>query len=204
MRKDLEKASTRERFDHLVSLLSSQRFLKREGLGNEVPFFVCSFAPTEAIEFAEVVSQLKRQLSQSGIRILDINLYDLAIEMLSKDGDLEWILESEPRLEKVKLLSNLRGILDTERHLIPAIEQRMKDAAGFQILFLTGIGEVFPYIRSHNVLNNLQRIAKEQPTVMFFPGTYSHSLEKGASLELFGRLRDDKYYRAYNVYDREA
>ena len=204
MRKDLEKASTRERFDHLVSLLSSQRFLKREGLGNEVPFFVCPFAPTEAIEFAEVVSQLKRQLSQSGIRILDINLYDLAIEMLSKDGDLEWILESEPGLEKVKLLSNLRGILDTERHLIPAIEQRMKDAAGFQILFLTGIGEVFPYIRSHNVLNNLQRIAKEQPTVMFFPGTYSHSLEKGASLELFGRLRDDKYYRAYNVYDREA
>ena len=38
---------------------------------------------------------------------------------------------------------------------------------------------------------------------MFFPGEYSHSLEKGASLDLFGRLHDDKYYRAFNIYDRE-
>ncbi len=204
MRKNLEKASTRERFDHLISLLSSQRFLNREGLGNEVPFFVCPFAPAEAIEFAEVVSQLKRQLAQSGIRILDINLFDLAIEMLDKDGDLKWILDEESKHEKVKILNHLRGVLDTEKHLTSAIEQKMKDTAGFQILFMTGIGEVFPYIRSHNVLNNLQRIAKEQPTVLFFPGTYSHSLEKGASLELFGRLRDDKYYRAYNVFDREV
>jgi hypothetical protein len=56
------------------------------------------------------------------------------------------------------------------------------------VLFLTGIGEVFPYIRSHNVLNNLQSTPKDKPTVMFFPGEYRHSLEQGASLELFGLL----------------
>jgi hypothetical protein len=40
--------------------------------------------------------------------------------------------------------------------------------------------------------------------VMFFPGDYSHSLEEGASLDLFGRLHDDKYYRAFNIFDRET
>ena len=59
---------------------------------------------------------------------------------------------------------------------------------------------MFPYIRSHNVLNNLQSVACEKPTVMFFPGVYTHSQESGASLDLFGRLRDDKYYRAFNIF----
>ena len=73
-----------------------------------------------------------------------------------------------------------------------------------EVLFLSGVGEVFPYIRSHNVLNNLQSTAKEKPTVMFFPGAYTHSLESGASLDLFARLHDDKYYRAFNIFHCEA
>ena len=71
----------------------------------------------------------------------------------------------------------------------------------FDVMFIGGVGEVFPFIRSHNVLNNLQKAAKLKPTVMFFPGEYTHSLEGGAALELFGRLRDDKYYRAFNIFD---
>ena len=43
----------------------------------------------------------------------------------------------------------------------------------------------FIHIRSHNVLNNLQSTAKEKPTVMFFPGKYTQSLDTGASLDLF-------------------
>ena len=49
------------------------------------------------------------------------------------------------------------------------------------------------------MLNNLQSVVKDQPTVLFFPGAYTHSLEEGASLDLFERLRDDKYYRAFNL-----
>lgn len=60
------------------------------------------------------------------------------------------------------------------------------------------------YIRSHRVLNNLQVTAAAHPTVMFFPGVYTQSLEKGASLDLFGRLHDDKYYRAFNIYHCET
>jgi len=74
----------------------------------------------------------------------------------------------------------------------------------FDVMFITGVGEVFPYIRSHNVLNNLQSTAKDRPTVMFFPGEYTQSLESGASLDLFGRLHDDKYYRAFNIFHVEV
>jgi hypothetical protein len=106
-------------------------------------------------------------------------------------------------MPKVKLLENLQSLLDVEHVLVPAIVDRMAQA-DFDVLFIAGVGEVFPYIRSHNVLNNLQKAAKLRPTVLFFPGDYSHSIEAGASLDLFGRLRDDKYYRAFNIYDYQV
>ena len=201
--KSLEQQSLQARFDHLLALIKSERFLMKEGLGNEVQFFICPYPPSEAVEFEKAIGSLKKQLQQSGVSILEINLYDLCIEMLKERGVWERILEREPTISKPQLRELLQGVLDTETHLIPAIVQRMS-ANPFDVLFITGVGEVFPYIRSHNVLNNLQSKAKEKPTVMFYPGRYEHSLELGASLDLFGRLRDDNYYRAFNIYHCEV
>jgi len=106
-------------------------------------------------------------------------------------------------MPKAKLLEDIQSILDVETILVPAMAACMAKEA-FDVMFVIGVGEIFPFIRSHNVLNNLQKVAKQQPTVMFFPGSYSHSVASGASLELFGRLRDDKYYRAFNIYDYQA
>lgn len=190
-------------FQHLFSVVSSERFLKKQGLGNEVPFFICPYTPERAVEMGRLQEQLIKRLAESGKQVLSINLYDLTLDLLEQEGDLEWLLENETSLTKEKLLEELQGILDVETVLIPAIAQTLQ-AEPYDVLLLTGIGEVFPYIRSHNVLNNLQSTAKEKPTLMFFPGDYIHSLETGASLELFGRLRDDKYYRAFNIFHYEA
>lgn len=203
MSQELQTAPMPVRFDHLLSVLSSQRFLRLEGLGNEVPFFIAPFQPMESQEIERMRRQLVKQLDQSAISVLDINLYDLSREILIAEGDWDYWMQNESSVTKDVLKQELQGVLDSESVLIPAIAQKMAEDR-FDILFISGVGEVFPYIRSHNVLNNLQKIAKQQPTLMFFPGQYSHSLESGASLDLFGKLRDDKYYRAFNIYDREV
>lgn len=192
-----------ERFQHLFSVISGQRFLNKQGLGNEVPFFICPYKPEEAVEMTRLQRQLVNRLEQAGIRILEINLYDLSVDILKEREIWDQILEMEETVSKEELLELLQGVLDPEAHLIPEIAVRLANAE-FDVLFLSGVGEVFPYIRSHNVLNNLQSTAKDKPTVMFFPGAYTHSLETGASLDLFGRLHDDKYYRAFNIFDCEA
>lgn len=198
----LDRSPLPERFQHLFKLISSQRFLNKQGLGNEIPFFICPFAPQETVEFQRLEKQLVRRLEQHGIRVLEIDLYDLVIELLQARGIWERVLEMEASITSDQLKELLQGVVDPETHLVPAIAARMSQSA-FDVMFITGVGEVFPYIRSHNVLNNLQSTAKEQPTVMFFPGEYTHSLEAGASLNLFGRLQDDKYYRAFNIYHVE-
>ena len=190
------------RFDHLYKLISSQRFLTKQGLGNEVPFFICPYQPEEEVEIKRMERQLVSQLNLHGISVLHIDLYDLAIELLKNRGIWDRVIEIEPTVSKDQLKELLQGVLDPESHLIPAIAEKMSQTR-FDVMFLTGAGEVFPYIRSHNVLNNLQSTAQEKPTVLFFPGRYTHSIEGGASLDLFGRLHDDKYYRAFNIYNYE-
>lgn len=203
------------RFEHLLGVISSQRFLEMKGLNNDLPFYICEFKASEAFEMQRMQRQLVNSLASMsidclqgrGVRVLEVNLYDLSIELLkaregSSDDSSLWdeILTVEPEVEKDALLELMQNVLGVEEYLIPAIGERLAGAE-YDVLFLSGIGEVFPYIRSHNVLNNLQSTAKGKPTVMFFPGEYRHSLQQGASLELFGLLHDDKYYRAFNIFE---
>ncbi len=201
MKRDPSKLAEAERFEHLAKVISSERFLKKEGLGNEVPFFICPFDPRDAFAMGQQIEQLAKHLRNRNpaVRVLTINLYDLTIELLRGRDIWDRVLEIEPTIDKAQLKELLQNVLDPETHLAPAIQARMARSE-FDVLFLTGVGEVFPYIRSHAVLNNLQRIAKDQPTVLFFPGEYVQSNELGASLVLFGRLKGDKYYRAFNIY----
>lgn len=187
----------------LLSAIASLSFLKNEDLNNEVPFHICPFDPAITSDMNQLIRQLKNELANQEVSVLEINIYDLVIELLKEEGDWDWILENEAKLSRAELKEELQGILDTETALIPAIVGKMSEAE-YDVMFLTGVGEVFPYIRSHNILNNLQRVAKEQPTLMFFPGSYQHSPESGASLVLFGKLIDDKYYRAFNILDRRS
>ena len=190
-------------FEHLQKLLVSQQFLHKKGIGNEVPFFICPFNPKNAVDVERQIRVLKNHLANQGVQTLEINLYDLANGLLKQRDILQQIFSMEQDVSKEQLKELLQGVLDSEAHLIPEISKIMRENT-FDILFLTGIGEVFPYIRSHNVLNNLQSTAKDKPTVMFFPGEYTHSLVSGASLDLFGVLHDDKYYRAFNIFHCEA
>ena len=206
------------RFEHLVNVISSQRFLEMKGLNNDLPFYICEFKPAEAFEIERMRRQLASTLASKrvdclggrGVKVLDISLYDLCVELLksregSEEGQTVWdqIVQIEPDTEKEALKELLQNVLDIREHVIPAIAARLEQT-DFDVFFLSGIGEVFPYIRSHNVLNNLQSTAKAKPTIMFFPGEYKHSLEHGASLELFGMLTDDKYYRAFNIFEIQA
>lgn len=192
----------KERAEHLYRVITSERFLAKQGLGNEVPFFIYPFPAEEGLTMVEDCENLVNRIKHSGIRVLNLNLYDLALHLLSERGILEKLLEDESDISKGEIKELLQGVLDPHSHLIPSISKAI-DASPHDVIFLSGVGEVYPYIRSHNVLNNLQSSAKEAPTILFFPGSYSHALATGASLELFGQLHDDKYYRAFNIINYE-
>lgn len=105
----------------------------------------------------------------------------------------------EPTVGKDELLELLQGALDPEEYLAPAIGEHL-EREPHDVLFLSGVGEVYPYIRSHSVLNNLQTVTGDCPVVLFFPGEYTQNAGAGASLDLFDKLPSDKYYRAFDIF----
>ncbi len=192
-----------EQEEHLFAVLSGGRFLRMEGLSNEVPFFIYPYPPEAALAIAAAKKRIKNRLSNAGVGVFEVNLYDLSVDLLKERGDWEEVLEVEPSMDKSDFTEMLQSMLNPQLRLAPAIRERLAQV-DFDILFLTGIGEVFPYIRSHNVLNNLQSVVKGKPMLMFFPGRYEQSETLGSSLVLFGRLNDDQYYRAKNILEQEA
>jgi len=201
MNNNLTNAHLKDRFNHLLKVISHDRFLKMQGIGNEVPFFICPYDPKDSLEMESLQNNLFKNLDKKGISVLALNLYDLTIDMMKKDGDWKFYMENESQFSKKQLLEDFKAILDVKKFLTPVIESEMKNA-DFEVMFISGVGNVFPYIRAHNLLNNLQSSAKEHPTVFFFPGEYSHSSDGSkTSLNLFGKFNNQHYYRAYNIYE---
>jgi len=62
------------------------------------------------------------------------------------------------------------------------------------LVLVSGVGSVYPFLRAHTLLNNLQSVMGRTPLVLFYPGKYD-----GRSLKPFNRLNSDNYYRAFKL-----
>jgi hypothetical protein len=190
-----------ERFTKLEQVLSSPQFQNKEGISGEVPFFIFAYDPALQNAVSEESKRLFSRLETGGLTLLEINLYDLVVEIIQERGKWDRLLKAEAGMDKEKFKTQLQNLTDVETKLIPRIAELIDGVPGLKLLLLTGVGLVYPYIRTHNVLNNLQKVAKEYPTLLFFPGQYTHTEGRGSSLDLFGDLNEDKYYRAFNIED---
>ena len=187
-----------KKFEHLFKVVSKKGFLNKESLGGEIPFFISAYNAKQELQVRESIALIKNKLSNHGIEVLEINLFELCVQLLEENGGLERMFDVERAKGSKKFLRALQSSLNIHEVLLPKISEII-ESSNSQVYFLTGIGLVFPFIRSHNILNNLQSVAKDSPTVAFFPGDYN-----GHTLNLFSLLKDDNYYRAFNIEKIEA
>lgn len=189
--------------EQLREVLTSDRFLELEGLGGDVPHFIYPFDPADADEVAASRARLIKFLQNEGVSVTDIDLYDLATNLIKERGMWDRVVGLEASQPKHRFLKGLQGMLSAEGRLGPAIEERIV-SENPRIVFLSGVGEVFPYIRTHNILSVLERVVTDRPLVVFFPGQYIKDEHSGSTLTLFNRLPSDRYYRARNILEQEV
>lgn len=189
----MDKENIATKFQNLYEKMKTKTFLTRASLGGEIPFWISPYNPEQQVEIVKAVAGLKNKLENEGLKILELNLYDISMDLLNESLGEEEIFNLEAEMDKQEFKSALQSVLEINEVFMPRVKNLI-DSSKAQIYIITGVGTCFPFLRSHNVLNNLQNIAKEAPTVMFFPGRYN-----GKSLQLFGLLKDDNYYRAFNI-----
>ena len=187
-----------EIFKRVLPILQNRSLLDLSLAGVEVPFYICPYDASKQVEMDDMVKLLVSRLASIGVPVLEINLFNLLLDCMKKNDDLEWELEHEQERSREEMLSELQGILDVETEIVPAIRE-LREVTPHKLLFLTGIGACYPVLRAHVLLNNLFTAVTDVSLVLFFPGEYCQVPGSGATLELFGRFRGDGYYRAFNL-----
>ncbi len=186
-----------ENFKMIFEITQTKEFLRMEGLNGEVPFWIAPYDIQLQNYAIEELENLVQKLKHQGISVLLLDLFELSVEILENNIGLDKIFQVEKKKTKEKFKKALQSTLNLHERFIPLIKQKMKDSKP-QILMIKGVGAVYPFIRSHNILNNLQSSVTDIPTLMFFPGEYN-----GKALNLFGDLKDDNYYRAFNIFEHK-
>ena len=189
--------------DRLFNILSSPGFLSMQGLANEVPIFIHAYDAAQEDETRRMVDHLASRLRTSGVELAQVDLFDLILEQLEDEQRLEKIIEREATLGKLKLKGLLSNLSDPKSRLIPRLMSRI-GGVDIQLTLLTGVGRVYPFLRTHTILEAIQPAMTAHPIVMFFPGEYVQE-SMGSQLHLFGSVPNPKlsraYYRAFNLAD---
>lgn len=180
-------------FDSIFNKLSSPEF--GENLVGELPLYIQPFPPEHQGLIDEGVSRLIKRLERKGLSSVSINLYTFSMEILEEEGILETILEDEKSIPRDDIMSTLDSVLDVNATIIPRIQERIEEANP-DFAFITGIGSVYPFLRAHAILNNIDSLAENSKLIMFFPGEYDKR-----QLKLFNRISDENYYRGHNLND---
>lgn len=175
--------------------MRTSEFIKKSGLGGEIPFFIFPYDIRNELAIEGEVSSLIKRLKKEGVEVLELDLYEMSLDILHSKGGVEKMFKLEQRKKKNPkyFLKALQSALNIQEVFMPYIQEKVINIP-HQMVFITGVGAVYPFIRSHIILNNLQSITGDVPTIMFYPGEYT-----GNSLRLFDVLKDDNYYRAYNL-----
>ena len=178
----------------IESEIGKTSFLNGKGLGNEVSYYVFDYDPKDEILVREYIDKLVKKDKEfgDGYKLKVYDVYDLMIDLLESEGYLEECFEMEKNDGMNYLVESVNDLLrmsDNNDYFTEYIEENTPEKA---IVFLTGVGKIFPFVRSHKILNNLHQSFNKAPVVMFYPGKYD-----GQSLELFGEFKDDNYYRAF-------
>ena len=189
------KLTLDERLNQIIPRITSRDFLDSKGLGNEIGFWIFDYPPEREMDVRDfftstVLPALGKQVPS--IRAGTVNLLELVSDLLQERNLLEKVMEMQLTKGDESTLAALRSVLKEDK-LAQKIAAQF-DIANLDLLILTGVGAVYPMLRTHTLLSALHPIMGNTPLLMFFPGKYD-----GHSLRLFNTLAEDHYYRAFRL-----
>jgi len=183
-----------ERLNKILPRIISDDFLKGRGIGNEIAFYIFDYPPEDELRVREHIHFLLDHIPKQRpeLRVKHINLFDFILNYLKSRNLLEKALKMQREKGDEALKEALKGPLHENK--LATIFVEVAQPQQNDLVLLSGVGSVWPLLRSHTLLNNLHPIMGNTPLVMFYPGRYD-----GQSLRLFGKLKSNNYYRAFKL-----
>ena len=180
----------KEELDKIKTRISDPKFLDNKGLSNEVGIHVFNYSPQHELIVRDYIERLVNTASDI-YRVIEVDLFKIFIDILEEKRVLQSVSSLEDKKGKEFLLAQLQKIATQEAFIKKMMYEPHQKG---DVLFLTGVGKVYPFMRSHKILDSMQQVFFDIPIVMFYPGKFT-----GQSLNLFEKFHDGNYYRAFNL-----
>ncbi|MBR5915377.1 MAG: DUF1788 domain-containing protein [Spirochaetia bacterium] len=179
-----------ERLDNLKIEIQKPEFLEGKGLSNEVNIRIFCYDPSDEMVVRHFTEQLVADQSLN-CHLVEQNLYKVFLSICDEKRITDKAIEMEPKKGKDVLLKNLQKFA-TNKFFVEKMQYEPHSKG--DVLLLTGVGEVFPFMRVHSLLEALQPAFPDIPILVMYPGRYD-----GHFVKLFDKLEPNPYYRAFNI-----
>lgn len=183
-----------ERLNKILPRVISDEFLRGSGIGNEIAFYIFDYPPEQELQVRDHLRTLLEHIPRQrhGLRVKHIDLFDFVLDYLKNRKLLDKAIQMQREQGDEALKKALAGPLHESK--LASFFDEVAKPEQYDLVIVSGVGSVWPLLRSHSLLNNLQPIMGKTPLVMFYPGRYD-----GQSLRLFGKLKNNNYYRAFKL-----
>ena len=183
-------SNLKERLDRLRLLMQSKDLLEGKGLSYEVNIHIFCYDAAEEMTVQHFISQVTADQLMN-CHVIEYNLYRIFTRICE---DLD-ILDSIPEMEETEgknfLLEQLHSAIG-EDEFIRVMQEIAQPQLG-DVMLLTGVGDVFPFMRVHKLLEAMQPYFTKAPILVLYPGRFD-----GNYVRLFDLLEPNPYYRAFN------
>ena len=180
-----------ERLDGLRNLIQKPDFLYGRGLSNEVNIRLFCYKAEDELIVQHFLEHLRKDDSLP-CNIVECDLYKIFLSICEELDILGEIPAMEESDGSIFLLEQIHAAA-SEEEFIAKIQYEPHER-GKDVLLLTGVGNVFPFMRVHNLLEALQPHFSDIPILVMYPGVFN-----GHQMRLFNRLEPSHYYRAFNI-----
>lgn len=184
----------------LTAQLTDPALLGKDGYLMRHNLYVLPYKPGQEAFAKDLIRVLAEEdLLRHDVKAANVNLYDIVLAYLDEQDLWGPLCEAEgdnSRDELIMMLQDTIGVADV---LKPAVEHAIEETE-CDIAFITGVGETFPYIRTHALLSELD---VSIPVVLVFPGEYKQLSDGTTLLDILNipSGANGGYYRATNVFD---
>ena len=179
-----------ERLDQLRGLIQSQEFLEGKGLSNEVNIRIFCYDPKDEMAVRHFTEKLVTDQSLL-CHLIEYNLYKVFLSICDDKRVTARIPAQEEKKGKQFILNQMIRMANNVAFIGKMQYEPHKPG---DVILITGVGEAFPFIRVHSLLDAMQPHFSDVPVLVMYPGTFD-----GRYVKLFDKLKPNPYYRAFNV-----
>lgn len=178
--------ATFDRLQKMEKRINEEGFTTPTGIGSEIPHYVFDYPPEDELIVRTYTESL---LKRTSLNVKEINLFHFLLSMF--EDDLEELIALAEEEGFGELTHALQTVLEDQNLVVDTFVEQAEDA---ELIFITGVGTVHPFLRSSQVLKKLSNHAFRTTIILFYPGHFT-----GLDLRLFSIFQNEDEYQLARI-----